>query len=107
MNLFNFSILAKELVKFQTTEFLDSGKQAVLDMKECDRGDFVEVLYQIYSQARPLWADFRRVSRGAVAYQILPVVEQIIKHLVDFDVSILCWMSQRKVWDTLYTNMLR
>lgn len=74
--------------KFQTSDFLHSGQQAELDMKDCDRADFIEVLYQIYSQARPLWADFRRLSRGAVAYQVLPIMERIIKHLIEFDVSL-------------------
>uniref|UniRef100_A0AC34GX87 BTB domain-containing protein n=1 Tax=Panagrolaimus sp. ES5 TaxID=591445 RepID=A0AC34GX87_9BILA len=82
-------LMAKNLEKFQTSDFLHSGQQAELDMKDCDRADFIEVLYQIYSQARPLWADFRRLSRGAVAYQVLPIMERIIKHLIEFDMPII------------------
>lgn len=66
---------------------MDSGNQAELDMTECTRDEFLEVLYQIYTKARPLWSDFRRLSAGAVAYQVLPIMERLIKHLVDFDVS--------------------
>uniref|UniRef100_A0A7E4VNK6 U-box domain-containing protein n=1 Tax=Panagrellus redivivus TaxID=6233 RepID=A0A7E4VNK6_PANRE len=86
--------IAKMIEKYDTPEFIATGGTPVLMMTECDRSEFLEVLFHMYSTNRPLWADFRRLTKGAVAYQVLPILEKLITHMLDFDMPVMAKLHE-------------
>ncbi|KAK0406150.1 hypothetical protein QR680_018396 [Steinernema hermaphroditum] len=79
----------KELLALHSTymaEHLQNVEDgSILEMGNTPRSCFLEVLHQIYRIQRPIWADFRALTFGALAYQVQTVIEVLVQHLVNYD----------------------
>ncbi|KAH7704788.1 BTB/POZ domain containing protein [Aphelenchoides avenae] len=63
----------------------DSDLPVVVDMASDERKAMCEVLYQIYDTGRPIWADFRALSKGAVNYGFQQLIRRLSGHIVKYE----------------------
>uniref|UniRef100_A0A1I7Y1U7 BTB domain-containing protein n=1 Tax=Steinernema glaseri TaxID=37863 RepID=A0A1I7Y1U7_9BILA len=58
---------------------------SIVEMGNSPRHCFLEVLHQIYRIQRPIWADFRALCQGSLAYQVHTITEVLVQHLVNYE----------------------
>uniref|UniRef100_A0A0M3IWI9 BTB domain-containing protein n=1 Tax=Ascaris lumbricoides TaxID=6252 RepID=A0A0M3IWI9_ASCLU len=63
----------------------DAGESGIIDMEDCDISAFKEVLYQVYPTKRPIWSDFKGITKAAIKFKVDGVLEMIKKYLINYE----------------------
>ncbi|VDM47048.1 unnamed protein product [Toxocara canis] len=71
--------------KYMAEKIKEAHETAVVDMEDSDISSFKEVLYQIYPTKRPIWSDFKALTKAAILFKVDGVLEMVTKYLISYE----------------------